>query len=389
MKYHIWVSVKETNYYKLISKIKDLQIPIYNLKIESRKILLEIDQKNFSNLKKYLVSYNFQKEADLGLLKIINNFKNKKRFLIALLIGLLFLFVCSNIIVEVDVIHSKSQIRKLVTEALEENGIKRLTLKKNYHDLSKIKEKILDEYQDELEWIEIETHGMKYIIRIEERIITEKKTPKNSCNLIATKSGIITKIVTHQGVSSVNIGKYVSAGDILVLGNVILNDEIKDTVCASGKIYAEVWYIVKVKIPLYYQEEKYSGKERYNLMLANQKDEYVILKSRLKNKKVENKKIFSLLNTTFYLQKEKEIKIKEKKYTEKEAIDRGFLLAIEKVKLKLTKNEKIIAQKVLKKNLNDSTMDLEVFVSVEELISKQVEFQNEELGNNDDLERSE
>jgi len=291
-----------------------------------------------------------------------------------LLFGILLIYFFSNVIVKVNVIHSKKDIRVLVTNALEEKGIKRLTLKKDYQTLQKIKQEILEENKDKLEWIEIETDGMTYNVRIEERIITNIEEEKNTCHIVADKSGIVTKIMTYRGVSNVNVNSYVEKGDILISGEVKLNEETKDNVCASGNVYAEVWYTVKVTLPLNYEEAKRTGKMRYNFMYEDKYNKHVILKSRLKNKEVENKEIISLLGKKIYLQKEYETTVKKKKYNEQEALKKALLLAKEKLSVKLDENESIITQKVLKKSTNDSKMELEVFTSVEENIGRLEEY---------------
>ena len=318
--HYIWVKTKTDNFNKLIFKIKGLGISIYNIKYENKNIHFKILNNDFEIIQKYLISYKFKKVRDIGIFNLKNILLKYNRFFLAVIFGIMLLFFLSNLIVEVNVIHSNKDIRNLVTKELENYGIKRLTFKKNYKTLQKIKENILKKHPKTLEWIEIETDGMTYNVRIEERIITDIDEEEKYCHIVAEKSGIISKIVTYRGVSSVGINKYVSAGDILISGEVKLNEETKDNVCASGNVYAEVWYTVKVTLPLNYEEAKRTGKMRYNFMYEDKYNKHVILKSRLKNKEVENKEIISLLGKKIYLQKEYETTVKKKKYNEQEAV---------------------------------------------------------------------
>jgi len=372
--HYIWIKTNTDNYYKVILKLKSLNIDIYEIKYGTKNILLKIKNSDYSKINKYLKSYKFLKVNDTGYFNIINILKQKRKFISSLIFGILLIYFFINVIVKVNVIHSKKDIRVLVTNALEEKGIKRLTLKKDYQTLQKIKQEILEENKDKLEWIEIETDGMTYNVRIEERIITNIEEEKNTCHIVADKSGIVTKIMTYRGVSNVNVNSYVEKGDILISGEVKLNEETKDNVCASGNVYAEVWYTVKVTLPLNYEEAKRTGKMRYNFMYEDKYNKHVILKSRLKNKEVENKEIISLLGKKIYLQKEYETTVKKKKYNEQEALKKALLLAKEKLSVKLDENESIITQKVLKKSTNDSKMELEVFTSVEENIGRLEEY---------------
>ena len=366
--HYIWIKTKTNNYNKIIFKLKNLEVNIYDIKYEDKYMLFKIKNSDYNKIKKYLISYKFKKVKEIGIFNIKHMLIKYNRFFCAIIFGVVIMFFLSNVIVKVNVIHSKKEIRELVTNALEERGIKRLTLKKGYKELKKIKEEILKEYPRTLEWIEIETDGMNYNVRVEERIITDIDKEEKYCYIVAEKAGVVTKIVTYKGVSNVNINKYVSAGDILISGEVKLNEEVKGNVCASGNVYGEVWYTVSVSLPLNYEEFNRTGKMRYNLMYQDDYNEHVILNSRLNTKEVENITLFSILGKKIYLQKEYETNVKKKKYSEEEALKKGLELALEKINVKLEENEKVLSQKVLKKSINNSKIELDIFTAVEENI---------------------
>ena len=69
---------------------------------------------------------------------------------------------------------------------------------------------------------------------------------------------IIDPTITNKGQEIKQVGDYVSEGDILISGEIKFNEETKNIVCASGDVYAEVWYTTEVKLPLNYTEEKYT-----------------------------------------------------------------------------------------------------------------------------------
>jgi len=366
--HYIWIKTNTNNQNKLIMKISKLGVNIYSTVYENDYVLFKIKEKDYQKTKKHLISYEFKKVKDEGIFNFKNLIKKYNRFLVAIIFAIALIYFFSNVIVKVNVIHSKKEVRELITNELEEYGIKRLTLKKNYNELQKIKSSILNKYPDHIEWIEIEVVGMTYNVRIEERIITDTKQENNYCHVVADKSGIITKVVTFEGVSNVNINSYVSKGDILISGEIKLNDEVKNNICASGNVFGEIWYTVDVSLPLEYEIINKTGKMRYNFMYEDKQGGHVVLRSRLNQKVVENIEIFSLLGRKLYLQKEHEINVKKARYTEAEALEKALVLAREKVNVKLNENERILSQKVLKKSINDSKMILEVFTSVEEQI---------------------
>ena len=67
-----------------------------------------------------------------------------------------------------------------------------------------------------------------------------------------------------------------------------------------------------------------------------------------------------------------------KTYTQEEALEEGINRAIKGVEVTLGEFDEIIDKKVLKKSLNNSTMDIEVFIIVKELISTEKEITIEE-----------
>lgn len=236
--------------------------------------------------------------------------------------------------------------------------------------MQEIKNKILEKYPDKLEWLEIKNIGMTYEVRVEERIITKIKEENSFCNIVATKSGILTKVISKKGLNYKIVGDYVEKGDVIIGGDIKVEEEIKKSVCAEGQAYGEVWYTVNVNVPLNYNEKIKTGKKRNNFMIDNSKEKKVLLKSRFKNKIVKNKKMFSLFGWTFYFQKEHEVILKKQTYNKENALNQAVSLAKDKIKLKLDDKERIITQKVLNNEIKDSKMRVEIFVVVEEQIGK-------------------
>ena len=95
-------------------------------------------------------------------------------------------FFFSRVIVKVEVVHSNKEIRESVKKSLDEQGIHFLSFKKDYQELQRIKTYLLQTYKDQLEWLEIESVGMKYVVRIEERILNPKIEEEKYCHIVAS-----------------------------------------------------------------------------------------------------------------------------------------------------------------------------------------------------------
>ncbi len=378
----LWVKCKCDDYYKFINKIKYVNIKILEIKYEQGYIYLKIDSKYLNKLNKYLISYKFSIVKEIGIFDILNKIKRNYIFCICLLIGVILFFIMSNMVVKINIIHENREIREIIADELDEYGIKVLSFKKSYKKLDKIRQEILDKYPEKLDWIEFDVDGMIINVRIEERIITDTSKDDKVCNLVAAKSGIINDIKVEQGEVLVNINDYVNEGDILVTGVINYNEEMKRTTCASGEIYATTWYTVDVKIPFEYSEYVETGKKKYNIVWENNQNKHQILRERFNSYNSYLKNILKIFDFNLYVETEMETEKITKIYTEEEALEVGINKAIENVKIKLGEKDEIIDKKVLKKVVNNSTMDIEVFVIVKELISTQEEIiVNTEEGN--------
>ena len=369
----IWVKSKCDDYYKFINKLQYLRINIIEIKYENKNIYLKIEAKYLKKLNKYLVSYKFKVVKELGIYNIINKIKKNYIYLTSLLIGIILFIIISNMIFKINIIHENKEIRELIKEELDEYGIKVLSFKKSYKELDKIRQEILDKYPDKLDWMEFEIDGLIINVRIEERIITDTTKDDKVCDIVAVKSGIINDILIENGEILVNINDYVKEGDTLVTGIIKYNEEEKRLTCASGEIYATTWYTVNVKIPFNYNEYIETGKTKYNIIWENNGNKHLLLRERFTNYNSYLKNILKVFDFNLYLETEMETEKVTKTYTEEEALEMGINKAIENIKIKLSDKDEIIDKKVLKKVVNDSTMDIEVFIIVKELISTQKE----------------
>ena len=374
----IWVRSKCSDYYRFISKVQYLNINILDIKYENNYVYLKIDSKYLEKLNKYLVSYKFRVVNVTGIYKVIELLKKNYIFVICLFIGIILFLVFSNMIVKINIIHENKDIREIISDELDEYGITVLSFKKSYSELDKIREEILDKYPDKLDWMEFDVNGMVLNVRIEERIITDTSKSDKVCDLVATKSGVINDILVSEGEVKVNINDYVREGDTLVSGVITYNEEDKRYTCASGRIYATTWYTASVSIPLEYKEYVETGKKKYNIVWEVDGNKKKILKDRFTSFNSSLSNILRVFDFNLYVETQRETEEVIKTYTEEETLNVGINKAISSIEVTLGEFDEIIDKKVLKKYANNSTMDIEVFIIVKELISTEKEIILEE-----------
>lgn len=382
VKHYIYIKTKVHNKNRILMKLYKNRINVYDVIDRGEHLYLKVLNTDYEKIKKHIVTAKFYYVTDSGFFKLKKMVTPLKIF--AVLFFLLTIYFLSHVIVKVDVIHSNKEIRDLVRKDLEAQGVHFLSLKKDYQELQEIKNTILNAHKDRLEWLEIESVGMKYVVRIEERIMNSTPEEEKYCHIVASKSGIVSSIKHTSGEVIVHDGQYVAEGEILITGAISYNEEVKNNVCANGEVLAEVWYQTSASLPIDYSVKTRTGKKRYNFALETGSGRYKIFKSRLSNFETEEKVLFRFFDWTFYKYIEYEVEEEKRQYDLDTGVEKALVLADEKINMKLSGNERILSRKVLKKSINNSTIEVEIFYAVVENITKQEEFsipEVEEEGN--------
>ena len=220
------LKIKGKNINRFIKRLTTRKINILSLKyINDNEAKIIIYKKDYEEVLKVKSIYEVLEEDVFGYLKIQRTLKINKHLIIFLLIGYLIFLTLTHMVFDIEVVHSNKDIRNLITEELKENGITKYTFKKSYQELNKIKEKILNDHPDEIEWLEIETQGTKYIVRVEEREIVRETENNNPRNIVAKKDAVIKKTIASKGDIVRNTDDYVKKGDIIVNGEIMLEDK--------------------------------------------------------------------------------------------------------------------------------------------------------------------
>lgn len=369
------------NYVKRIIKNK---IPIIKLiPINYKEVHMVIRYSDYLKIKNIPSIYEITLIDNYGLLKLKSIVKKNLIIIISLLISLTFLYALSNVIFEVEVIHSKSNVRKLVLNNLEEYGIKKYTWKKNFTQLEDIKNKILDNNKESLEWIEIIPSGVKYIVKVEERLINKVEDGYQYQSIISSKNATIVDIKALKGEKVSSIGTYVRKGDKIISGVINHTDGTTSLVKATGKVIGEVWYKVEVEYPYAYKEEILTGKSNKVLSINFINKKYSLFNySKYKEFNTKSKILLKHNFLPFYvsIDKQYELKVIDDILTEEEAISKAVELSKNKLQ---TGNSKIISiedVKIVSKNLKESKVELNLFFKVHEDITSYIE---ETLPNDD------
>ena len=372
----ISLNIKGKNINRFIKKLRTKRIEILSLKYKNpNEADIIIYKKDYETVLKIKSIYDVTELDVFGLIKIKRKIKISKHLIILTIIAFAIFLLFTHVIFDVEVIHSNKDIRNLLLNELKAEGIKKLSFKKSYNEISKIKEKILNKYPDKIEWLEIEEIGTKYTVRVEERTIVKEEESNTPRNIIAAKDGVLKKVIAEKGDIVKDMNDYVKKGDMIVNGELIFNEKVTGKVRAEGKAYAEVWYVTKTEYPFATYTETETGKTKdiYAIKFLNHTFEFTLHK--FKTKKIEEEDIVKhpLIPLKLVKQKQKETKVTDQILTVEEAINKAKEKAENDIKKNLSKDEYIIRSKYLKSTVKESIVEVEMFFAVYEDITDYAE----------------
>lgn len=177
-----------------------------------------------------------------GLPFLLVRLRHRKMLLMGLTAFLIILYGLSSFIWTVDVEGNVKVPENKLLNALAKYGIRPGAFKKGL-DISAIENRLVIDIPD-IWWVSIQLKGTRAIVKVVEAAqpppMVDKDTP---CNIVASKDGIIHKMVVLEGQPMVKEGDTVKKGQLLVSG-VVEDPETLATrfVHAMAQVTARTWY---------------------------------------------------------------------------------------------------------------------------------------------------
>lgn len=369
----VLLEIKGKNLERFIHRLASQNIEILDLRYPKvNTVQIKVYSKDLDKIEEIKTIYEISVLDTFGMIKIKKKFNKSRVFFFVLILGICFLYFLSHIIFDIEVVHTDKNLRNLLLKELDNYGVSKRSFKKSFHQLERIKKEILERHKDTIEWLEIENVGTKYIVRVEERKINQEITETEPRHVVAKKSAILKKIVADSGEVIKNINDYVQEGDIVISGEIKLNEEIKNITRAGGKIYGEVWYQTKVEFPYFYKESFRTGKKKtvYTIKFLNFRFELFNFHPYQK-KEITETTIWKhfLLPFSFVKEVQEEKRVTENIYTEEEAIEKAEELGRKKMEEQLKEGEEILVEKNLKVEIKESKIEVDLFFTVLEDIT--------------------
>lgn len=210
--------------------------------------------------------------SKFGLPFFIPHLKLHSFFLIGIVGTFLFLFWTTGYVWKIEMTGNNELQTKELMDFLEERDIK-IGSKKNIVRVEELEKAIRTEFPN-ITWTSVQLEGTKLWIQIKEndKILTVEEKSKEASDLVAEKDGIITSIITRNGVPMVKAGDEVKAGDILVSGRVPIYNDAGEVInyqlyAADADVYLECSYQFQATMPISYIFHDYTGKEYKSIYL--------------------------------------------------------------------------------------------------------------------------
>ena len=357
------------NTFKFINYLIYHKIYYDSLECYDNSFILNV---SYDNYKKISRRYKTKIIKYYGKSGFVNYLIFHRYMLLSFLFSMFILYLLSNTIFDIKINSDNAEIVNIIKNNLKDKDIELYKRKKSFEELNKIKENILNNNKDKLEWLEIRENGCKYIIDVTPRVKNEIIIDDNSpSSIYASNDGVIKYITVSSGTKIKDINDYVKKGDLLISGNILKNDKIEYSIKAKGRVYAETWYYTNVEIPLRYKEYIKTGRIVNHYYIDAFSHKFTII-GKYDSANVVSKTSVIIDKPYLFFKLYKEIKeeyyYKEHNLSENEAYHLALNKSVQKINSMLDSDEYIISKKVLKKELNSSKMYVEVFFKVYENI---------------------
>ena len=205
-----------------------------------------------------------------GLPFFVSKMCKRKIFVIGLIGCMLFWILTSGYIWNIKIDGNFALTEDVLLDYLEEQGV-HTAMKKSRLKIEDLERSLREDY-DLITWTSVQVEGTTLLIHIKENEMpkydqSSQSQTKEGMDLVATRAGTVSYIITRSGVPQVSTGDTVEQGAVLVSGAVPVYNE--DTtvrkyqfVQADADIILRYGEDISVEQSVSYEEKRYTGEEK-------------------------------------------------------------------------------------------------------------------------------
>ena len=240
-----------------INELFSRKIRLNNIRNENNYIYADIDRQNYLEAARLARNFGVRTSAvrRKGLYYHISSLKKRPGLIAGILVSAAMVFTLRLFVWHIDVHGNKTITDEQVLGMLENYGFTAGVLA-NDTDALDAERKILMS-TDELSWINIEVNGSRADVYLNEKNdIVASDDLKTPCNIVASRSGVITDTDVSSGDLLYEKGSGVAEGSVIVSGAVssgdtliLVHSDAKITADFTDRIDFEMDYTTTEKLP--------------------------------------------------------------------------------------------------------------------------------------------
>ena len=253
----ILIKIDNYSYNEVVRFLLKRNVFYKDLTIKDNGVTLIVKLTDLKRIKREIKSVKVVRY--LGVNGILSWFKRHSVILLSFLFSYAILMALSNVIFDIEIVTSNNELKRVISLYLDDYNIKKYKFMKSNKELTKIKEEILSENKDTLEWIEFERTGTKYTINLTERIKIPQNGEKVPSDIVASKDATILYMVTKSGTRIKDLNEIVKKGEVIISGNIMKDETLVNQVDAEGEVFGETWYTVTTTVPYKHVEYEKTG----------------------------------------------------------------------------------------------------------------------------------
>lgn len=201
-----------------------------------------------------------------GLLPFLRSHLDRSALVLGAIACLLTLYISSFFVWDIVTLGDEDIPSEYILSALADSGLRCGAYIPSL-DISSIEANMLIKCT-ELSYISLNLDGSAVIAEYGRRVSIEDDTAEEEVsNIVADEDGRIINRITQCGTPICKAGDVVRRGELLISGLYESKSGIR-TVCASGRVYAEVERRIEVFFPYEREEKLYTGKTTRSLALS-------------------------------------------------------------------------------------------------------------------------
>jgi len=273
---YLFVIIDSNSPERFLNLCKTRDIETWNLQNIDEKYAFYISAKDFKRLKEILKKTQMKLiiKKRVGIPFFMFKYRKHYSFIVGIFLSAIMLYGMSLFVWDISIDGNLMYTDNMLITYLNKNNIEPGILVKDLN-CNGLESEIRSEFPD-ITWVSAEISGTRLIIHVKENdgdVI--KKNNNEISDIVASRNGVVTKIITRSGIPKVKVGDAVTQGMVLVSGTVVIYNDAKEPiknnyVCSDADIYINTQYDYSDELLLKHEYKIYTGrtitKKTYNIL---------------------------------------------------------------------------------------------------------------------------